>query len=93
MAKKLMLPEYREMDPNVVVAMLDQFKEDCMFLDSIAPELRKDYPDHFVAVYQKQVVATGKNLKNLFRLIDKSDVPRGRVAIEFVRSEPVSMIL
>ena len=62
-------------------------------LDAMMPELRKDYPDHFVAVYQKQVVGKGKNLKNLIRSLDENGVPKGLAVIEYVSSEPVGMIL
>lgn len=80
-------------DPVKVAAYLDQFTKDSAFLESIREELQNKYPDCWVAVYDKQVVAAGTSLKEVIAQLDEVGVPKSRTVIDFLRSEPISLIL
>lgn len=80
-------------NPQALADRFDQFAKDTKYLDSIGMELREQFPDQWVAVYREQVVANSPSLKGIMRKLDKGDIPRGRVALQFVRSKPIAMIL
>ena len=80
-------------DRGELASHLDQFAEDTRFLESIRPELQNKYPNCWVAVYQKQVVGTGTTLKEVIQKLDENDIPKSRAVIDFLRSEPIAMIL
>jgi hypothetical protein len=71
----------------------DQFKEDTKFLESIRPELQNEYPNCWIAVYEKKVVGTGQKLKDIIQQLDDGNIPKSRAVIDYLRTEPITMIL
>ncbi len=80
-------------DMETLMDQLKQYREDVIYLDSLVPELVKEFPDHYVAVYQKKVVGTGKYRKILLRKLEKEGIPRDGVAIEFMATNPILLIV
>ena len=72
---------------------LHQFKEDTIFLESIRPELLYQYPDCWIAIYQKEVVGVASKLKDIIKQLNQKDVPRGYAVIEFLNIKQIPMIL
>ena len=82
-----------ERDYGTLKSHLDQFAEDTRFLEAIRPELQNKFPDCWVAVYRKEVVGTGATLGNVMKQLAQKGVPASRAAIDFLRREPISLIL
>ena len=80
-------------DLGVLMSHLDQFAEDTRFLESIRPELQSKYPDCWIAVYGKQIVGTSPKLRDLMTQLAKNDVPPSRAVVDFLRKEPIALIL
>ena len=70
-----------------------QFCKDSDYLNSIWAQVRKDYPDHYVAVYGGAVVATHANLKRLVATLREQGIPSNHTAIRFVSKKPRRLIL
>ena len=72
---------------------MDEFARDTEFLQSLMPELRKQCPDRWVAVYQERVVADAPTIKGMMRKLERKGIPRGRVAAAFIRAKPMARVL
>lgn len=72
---------------------MDEFARDTEFLQSLMPELRKQCPDRWVAVYQEKVVADAPTIKGMMLKLERKGIPRGRVAAAFVRAKPMARVL
>ena len=82
-----------ERDYDTLRSHLDQFAEDTRYLESIRPELRNKYPDRWVAVYKKQIVATAPKLKEIIKELASAGIPAQRTVIDYLRKEPIALIL
>lgn len=82
------IPNREELD-----AHFRQFCIDSDYLNSIWAQVKKDYPDQYVAVYKGQIVATHKNLKKLLAMMDDKDVPANHAAVRFAAKKPRKLIL
>lgn len=82
-----------EKDHGILKSHLDQFAQDAKFLASIRPELQNKYPDHWVAVYGKELVGTGPTLRDIMRQLADRGVPASRAVVDFLSKEPVALIL
>ncbi len=76
-----------------IASHLDQFSQDTMYLASIRPELQNKYPDHWVAVYEKKIIATAPTLKEVMRTLQANKIPTARAVVDFLRAEPIAMVL
>ena len=83
----------RERDYNALMSHLDQFAEDTRFLESIRPELQNKYPDCWVAVYQKELAGASPILRVVMKQLADKHIPRGRAVVDFLRKEPIALIL
>ena len=70
-----------------------QYCEDSDYLNSILPQMRKEHPDQFVAVYKGEIVATHKTLKGVIAAMDAKGVPKNHSALRYVSKKPRRMIL
>ncbi|MEE9116254.1 MAG: DUF5678 domain-containing protein, partial [Thermoplasmata archaeon] len=62
-------------------------------LDSRREELRKRYPDQFVAVTEHDVVAVAKTMKKLLAELKKKGLESGDVSIEFMTAKDFDWVL
>ena len=72
------IPNRKELD-----AHFRQFCVDSDYLNSIWAQVRKDYPDQYVAVYGEQIVATNANLKKLLIALKDKGIPSNHTAVRF----------
>lgn len=82
-----------ERDHDRLMSHLDQFAEDTRFLESIRPELQNKYPDYWIAVYKREIVATASTLRELVKELVAKDIPPSQVVLAYLRTEPIAMIL
>jgi hypothetical protein len=72
---------------------LERARSDALYFESRRPELLHRYPNHWVAVYDKQVVGTAKELPILLTQIDNRGVPRDRVFIEYLTTDDTPLVV
>ena len=78
---------------DALTSDLDQFAQDAAFLESIRPELLNKYPDCWVAVYKKRVVASGPVLRDVVKQLSERGFPRTRVVVDYLTTEHRALIL
>jgi hypothetical protein len=66
------------------------FREDCLYFDDNYEEIRREYPDQWVAIFDKNVVCHNKTLKGLMNLLEGIKCDLGRVYIQrtYFNEEP-----
>lgn len=69
------------------------FEQSRSYIDSNREKLLKQYPDRWIAVYKKKVLAASKDLRNLIGTIRKSDTPLEHVAVELLVNEKAPILL
>ena len=82
------IPNREELD-----AHFRQFSKDVDYFNSIWAQVKKDYPDQYVAVYQEQIVATHKKLKNLLAVLKDNGIPANHAAVRFAAKKSRRLIL
>ena len=70
-----------------------RFRRDIGYFNSIWPQVRKKYPDQYVAVYEEQVVANHGTLKKVLATPDDRGFPKNHTVIRFASKKPRRMIL
>ena len=77
-----------------VVKELEAFEGDLKWIDKHYNALKNQYPDQWVAVFNKRVVGTHKNLKNVIRKL-KESFPENydQIAIEYISTKKIELIL
>lgn len=75
-----------------IVAVLEQFEKDRLYIESHWDELLDQHPDRWIVVYGEELVGEGPTLP------DALDEARpkcaiGNAAVEFVTHEPRNMLL
>ena len=81
----------RNDDPAVVEAELRpvaEFKADLAFLAVEYDRLLAQFPDQWVAIYDRQVVAKAAELDELLRNVEDEGVSSGSTVVEFLNSVP-----
>lgn len=74
--------------------MLEEFQKDTDWLDKNYDELKKNYPEEYVAVYKEKVVDHDSDLdKLLARLEKKYPENGGKIAIDYVTTEEIELVL
>ena len=69
-------------------------RENSRWLGDHYSELAKKYRDEWVAVYDRTVIAHGKDLRGISReLRKKYKEGYGEIAFEFVTTKPIELIL
>ncbi len=72
---------------------LERFRDDAIYLDEHREELMKKYPERWVAVYNKQVVADAKDHKKLIEKLKDKGISPGRVYRAYLSSKEELLIL
>ena len=93
MLKELLDIIVNEEDLAKIGAELEQFKRDSQFLDANRVQWRAAYPDKWVVVFQEELVGVGDTVQDALLRARVSDADKSRVAIEYLASKPVKMIL
>lgn len=69
------------------------FERGKSFVDSNREEFLRRYPDCWIAVYQEQIIATDKNLKNLIETIRKRGIQTQDVVVDLVTTKKQPILL
>jgi len=69
------------------------FERGKSFIDSNREEFLKRYPDCWIAVYEQQIIATDKNLKNLIDTIRKRAIRTQDVAVDLITTKKQPVLL
>ena len=86
-------------DPELAQERLDldmhhlRFCADSDYLNSIWPKIRKEYPDKYIAFFQRQVVASDPELDQVLVELKSNDLPANHIVIRYVSKTPRRMIL
>ena len=81
-------------EERLILQRLKRSREDSVWLNRHYDRLKLRYPDEFVAVLKKKVVAHNRDLKKLMKRLEK-EYPKeaGHIALEFVSPQKVELIL
>jgi ribosomal protein L20 len=61
-----------------------QYSDDVAYIEKNKEELLKQYNDNWVAVFNSNIVAYGKNFKGFIKSIKKAGVPLDKVTVEYI---------
>ena len=64
-----------------------------LYFDQHRQELLQQYPEHWVAIYNQQVVGAAKNLKRLIRQLERSGIAAGQLFRECLTEQADLLIL
>ncbi|GAI76639.1 unnamed protein product [marine sediment metagenome] len=78
---------------ETVELRIRHFEEDFQYLQSLWHELMDKYLNQWVAVYDKSLVAHGKNIHELRKKLSSKGVPQNEAVIDYISSERKSMLL
>ena len=70
-----------------------RYLENLRYINANFQDLLNQYPDQWVGVYEKRVIASDSTLKGMFDKVDQMGISRGYVAGAFMDTEPKPMIL
>ena len=82
------IPNREELD-----AHFHQFSRDVDYFNSIWRQVRKDYPDQYVAVYGGEIVASHANLKRVLAALKAKAIPSNHTVVRFASKKPRRLIL
>ena len=81
-------------DEQEVLRGLRSFERDCRWIDKHNEELKQIYPDEWVACYEERIVEHDASLEALVeRLWKKYPKEKKHIAVEFIATEEIEMIL
>ena len=73
---------------------IERFTEDTKWVWKRYDDLKKQYPDEWVAVFKEKVVDHDSDLRRLMGRLDvKYPEDKGHIAVEFVTPKKIEMIL
>jgi len=67
----------------------EQFGGDLAFIQKNRDKLLKDYNETWVAVYKSNVVAHGKDYKNVLSELERKNMPVGEIPIRFLSTHKI----
>ena len=76
-----------------IMVEMQHFKEDTLFVNDNAREIRRLYPDQWVAVYDKQVIGADADLDRLLDDLKELGYPPGKSLIKRVETNPMNLIV
>jgi hypothetical protein len=76
-----------------LVEELQQFERDSQFLALHRHTLLDSFPEQWVAVFNKKVVAHGTNINTVRRDLTRKKIPQNRVALSFLTRQKKTLIL
>ena len=72
---------------------LRQFGEDCKYLGDNWDKLLEQYPDRWVAVYCKKVIAVALTQEELIRLVSDHGIRPAKTAMKFLNTNPPILVV
>ena len=78
---------------NEELIMLNKFEEDTLWLHKNLDNLRSKFEDKFVAVRDKNVIASGEKIQEVIQILERKNINPSFIVIEFVYKKGVELIL
>lgn len=78
---------------DMVQQELKRYHDDALYFEERRQELTKQYPDQWIAVYNKQVVGTSKDPKRLLAQLKRKGIPPNQVFLEHLSTKEDILIL
>lgn len=72
---------------------LERFTSDMGYFEQHRQELLEQYAEQWVAVYDQQVVAAGKDLKRLVSRLNKHGIPASQTFVDYLTHDEDLLIL
>ena len=72
---------------------LDRFRADALYFDAHRQELLATYPEHWVAIYGKRVVAAAAEHCVLLDQLEARGIPAGHAYREYVTDDDTDLFL
>lgn len=69
-------------NPEEAAQDLQRFRDDLQYLGAIQADLYRSHPGQWVAIYQRQVVATADNLPQLVEQLHAKDIAPANAVME-----------
>lgn len=69
------------------------FIRDTNWINNNLDMLRKKYPNKYIAVYNRKIILTDKDLTDLKEKLKEENVAFEKVAIEFVKDKPIKLLV
>ena len=69
------------------------FLSNTKWINTNIEELKKQYPDRYIAVCQKRVIQTDRDLTDLKRRLRELNVDLDKVTIEFIKEKPLKLLV
>lgn len=80
-------------DQSKLTESIVVFEQSRSYIDSNREKLLKQYPNCWIAVHKKKVLAANKDLRNLIAALRKSGTPLEQVAVELLVNETPPILL
>lgn len=80
-------------DPRDVARDLRAFQDDARVLSSKRQHLLEHYPNMWVGIHERKVVAKGETLDSVVEQLVALGIPRGRAIVRFISKHPRKMFL
>lgn len=71
-------------DPTQVQQELERHRRDAEYFQAHRQELLERYPDHWVAVYNLEVVGAAKDHKRLIRQLQRKGTPASMAFVDYL---------
>jgi len=72
---------------------LRRFDDDVHYLQSVRHDLFQKYLDHWIAIYERNLVAHGKSSAELRKQLERKRIPLSDTVIDFIASERKALLL
>ncbi len=72
---------------------LEEFRRDIKWYHTHYPELRERYPDHWVAVYNEEVVAAALDMDAMYAELKRRHTPINKAYIKYLSTESATWTL
>ena len=72
---------------------IERYRADARYFEAHRPELLQRYPEHWVAVYNQEVVGTAKDMKRLVQQLERKSIRPGRTYCEYLTEKEELLIL
>ena len=72
---------------------LERFTADAVYFDEHREELLEQYPEQWIAIYNKQVVGAAKDPKRLIKQLERRGIAPGHVFREYVSDKDDLLIV
>ncbi len=71
----------------------EEFESGILWIRAHFEELKKQYPDQLIAVREGKVIAHSSDLNSLLDMLDPYGDETSHMAIKFIPSQPLNMVL